>query len=787
MGIRLSDYFRFVRPQYAYLKLTPKNSITNHTTHNIARAIASLHKNLLHNIKIEKAKFKKILGKEFVIGTKYSYTSNPKAAYYVYIEKMKVEFYFIVPRHYLSFLKEKISDSWTGLTIKEVNEIPTFSDQALKLQLLYAREDPLSLECNKNNNTLLESSLNVIDVLEESDKVGLFYNFMPMSQYSWLSEYRRTLDKVKRDQPVEKQKFGFWYSIKMLISELNTLSEDIGEVLAGRPKNFKMQEESKIIEQALQSFERKSRVFQGATYDKGRDSILRTQIIILSESTDKLRRFNNAKSLSLSFNSIKSDDNWLVSKVHYGKFDPLAFSISSAAVNKMSANECSNFISLPGRGLLEKYKFIEKIQTQEVSIPKDLTTGTMCIGDNMFKGSQQKAFLSSDFDYQFLSLVTIGPNRAGKSKLLANLAKDAIDNGECVIIPDYIGSCQLSDEIASVFPKDKVLEITCDNYATLQGMGYNEVPPSKDPFVQYKNAKEQTALLMTLVDSINLDNANLTARMGKYFEAAALTVFLTGGTIKDVFSVLMNHKTRAAFINKIPDDQLDNIDEYLDYLSELDDIEKGKDRKVIGTRSHLISGAIDRLQKLKVNAYIETMLKKGTQNNINLVKEFQKNQLIVIKMPQRMFLTDNEKDVYVTYWLTKIWLTLQIREQQIRDRKKMVKVNLIIDELYQVNNAEQFLKEKLSQLPKFNIKTIISCHYLNQLSILRKELRSANASYMLISGCDKENYKELQSELYPFEEEDLLNLPRYHSLNLIKCNEGYGKFITKLPKPLTHN
>jgi len=314
-------------------------------------------------------------------------------------------------------------------------------------------------------------------------------------------------------------------------------------------------------------------------------------------------------------------------------------------------------------------------------------------------------------------------------------------------------------------------------------MGYNEVPKSKDPFMQYKNAKEQTALLMTLVDSINLDSASFTARMGRYFESAALAVFLNNGPIKDVFSVLVNHKVRKDYIDRIPEAQLENMLEYMDYLSELDDVEKGK---VVGTRSHLITGAIDRLQKLKVNAYIETMLKKDTSGNINLVEEIQKNQLIVIKMPQRMFLTDNEKDVYVTYWMTKVWLALQIRDELYEsDRAKMTKLNLLIDELYQVTNAEKFLKEKLSQLPKFNIKPIISCHYLNQLKVIREEFRSANASYMLIAGCDKQNYSELKSELYPYEEEDLLKLKRFYSLNLIKCNDGYATFITHLPAPIS--
>ena len=111
-----------------------------------------------------------------------------------------------------------------------------------------------------------------------------------------------------------------------------------------------------------------------------------------------------------------------------------------------------------------------------------------------------------------------------------------------------------------------------------------------------------------------------------------------------------------------------------------------------------------------------------------------------------------------------------------------MKVNLVIDELYQVHNTETYLTQKLSRLAKYSAKPILSCHYINQLKIIRDELRSANCSYMLISGCDAKNYAELKSELQPFEEEDLLRLPKYHSLNYIKNATGYARFITKLPK-----
>jgi hypothetical protein len=153
-------------------------------------------------------------------------------------------------------------------------------------------------------------------------------------------------------------------------------------------------------------------------------------------------------------------------------------------------------------------------------------------------------------------------------------------------------------------------------------------------------------------------------------------------------------------------------------------------------------------------------------------------------MPEVMFSTESEKDIYCTYWLTKIWLALQIRKWEHPDLKDRLKVNIFIDELYQVPQAQDFLRSKLSQMPKFTAKPIISCHYLGQIPIIRNELKAANTSYMLIAGADKDNFLEMKSELYPYTVEDVLNMKRYHSLNLLKTNNGYARFITQLPKPI---
>ena len=364
------------------------------------------------------------------------------------------------------------------------------------------------------------------------------------------------------------------------------------------------------------------------------------------------------------------------------------------------------------------------------------------------------------------------------------MCSDVLNNGECAIIFDYISKCELSEQVAALFPKDKVLNIECSDFSKLQGLGFNEVGYSSNTFKQYDNAKRQTTQLNTLVDSINTEDTRLSPKMDRYLTSASLVVFISSGSIKDVFSVLLDHRARKRFLDKVPTQQKPNLEEYMMALEELD--EYSKEGELCGTKTHLIIGIIDRLNKLKANTYMELMLKKGTENNINLVDEIQKNQLICIKMPESMFSTDGERDVYTTYWISKLWLALQERKDRIGDRNQLRKVNLIIDELYQVKNTERFLTEKLSRLAKFALKPIISCHYLNQIKNIREELRSANTSYMLISGCDKNNFKELKDELAPFELEDLLKLPQWHSMNLIKCKEGYARFITKLPLPLSN-
>lgn len=116
---------------------------------------------------------------------------------------------------------------------------------------------------------------------------------------------------------------------------------------------------------------------------------------------------------------------------------------------------------------------------------------------------------------------------------------DFIKAGRTVILPDFCGKCQLSDELSNVIPKDKILNINCDKWEELEGFGYNEIIPKDDSiFELYNCAKMKAAKLKELINLVNDGDSDLEGRMERYLECAALIVFVCNGSVNDVFKVL---------------------------------------------------------------------------------------------------------------------------------------------------------------------------------------------------------------------------------------------------------
>lgn len=764
-AIKLSQYFQLINPVYTYIQIIPHRSIRNYNSSNIAKAISHTYKTINRRIHREQKKI-------FI-------ETNFKISYIIDIEKNNANFYFLIPVIYKTIIIEKIIEIWSKSTIKEVQEIPNLSEKSVTYSLSYKKLDGLSLNVDKKSNEPLNSILNVMDIMKDQDKLRIAYNFMPMSQLGWKERYEDTLDRVKNNKLLDKKVTSFEYIMKSILGiVLNTLDcilEVLNDFTGGNNEK-----EGENLYNSVMAILGQQNTLSLNTKKKKEATIINTQIAIISDSVDKTRRENNALSVAQSYN-VLTEDNELIykkvkNKINIENYD---FKIHS---NLCSSDECQNFIQIPADTLLKDFK-INHIENTESEIPEELRSGSMCIGTNIYKGNEQKVYLSSDKDFRNLALCVIAPTRSGKTNLLKNLTRDSIDHGECSILFDFCGECEFSEDVAQNIHKTKVLKIDCSNLDNLQGLGFNEIfTKSKNKFEIYKSAKMQTAQLVSFVNSINI-NSELEPRMNRYLKAAGIIVFINNGSFKNVFDVLQDHILRKEFINKIPEDQFDNLEEYILAIKELDEWSKetkNNSKEIIGTKISFVQGILNRLDSIKSNAYMELMLKKGCSENINLVEEMQKNQLICLKMPESMFSTEEERDIYCTYWINKIWGALQQRHSMLKEEKR-VKVNLFFDELYQVPTTQNFLKIKINQIAKKTCKPIISCHSLEQIKYIRPELKSANTSYMLISGCNKDNYNELKEELDPYELEDLLNLKRYTSLNLIKCNNGYAKFISILP------
>lgn len=752
-SISIKRYFEVVHPEYTYLKLIPLKSIRNYNSDKIILAIASTYRNILQRVRKQEKK--------------YFFKTQWKVSFFILIEKQNVEFYFMIPKECLSLIREKIGDTWSGITIQLAESLPTFGHSALRYCMGYRREDALSLAADKRTNTLLESLLSTVDVMEEGDKLGVLYNFIPRDQQSWRARYDKTIDKLQGNLPIEKNS-ACMFALQLLAMAFVKASEFLSDIFADFTGGGNDAKPKSVYHET---------VLIPATYKKRETTNVDAQIIALSESTELDRRQNNAIAVCESYNSISGDNELLYRKISAPvKNEMLSIYYPGADRMRMSAAECSNFIALPGRELLERYKSIEHIDIVETEVPEELRHGVVRVGVNTYRGAAQDAYLTSDPEYKHLSLVLIGPTRSGKTTYISNIADDSVTGGQCTILFDFCGNCELSNDVSKCV--DNVLTIDCADFSDLQGLGYNEVNQNEpDTFLRYRNAKMQTMQLITLINSIVEDDNNLSARMDRYLECAALVTFLSGGSIADVFRVLQDFQYRREFIQKVPEAQKDNMAEYIQAILELDDTDK-KTNEVCGTKFSLISGIVDRVNRLKQNAYMELMLKRDCSHNINLVDEMQKPQLICLRMPDAMFATESEKDIYCTYWMTKIWLALQIRK---RDYPNRISVNVVVDELYQVPQCQDFIRSKLSQMAKFSAKMIISCHYLGQIKIIRNELKAANSSYIILAGSDKDNFAELKEELSPFEVEDVLALKRYHALCLLKISDGYARFVAKLP------
>jgi hypothetical protein len=768
-SVPLSKLLEVKKAEYITVQLIPTKSNKNNATSSIATLINSMYVKVNKLITIEN---KKLIIKNTL-----------KASYYIHITKRDVGFYFIIPKvHFIKF-KSKFTEVWKNIEIREVDSIPIDPNECTKYQLRYSMNDSLSLSVDKRNNELLSSNISVLEVLEQNECVGIFYNFIPTSEQEsnyFKITYKEAIERYKNGENLKKSKNVIDLGIITLKFLITFLDDLVNSILST----------SKINHQLFIST---NKVESPSTIRKAKNNICKSQVIILSKSDKKEREKQLSLSACNSFDEI-SEDNKLVGKKINKKINIYSTIINDVTVNMTSEDECNNFIALPGASLLNQYKNIEHKQTRENPVPEELKSGVVNLGKVKYKDNKECAYLSNDKSLQSLPLAIMGGSRSGKSTFSINMCKNIIDAGEGLIVIDFIKNTELAEQVKFITPANRLIEIDLSNPKNVQSLAYNEIKikegMSKDEIL--KIARMQANYVLQLVNIINNDDKQLAPKMRKYLGAAARVAFCSPGTsMKDILKILQSHIVRHEFIDKLSDELKIDLEDSIISLEELDDYTKvTKDNpisKICGTKDNKIEGIIDRIDLLRENLVIDSMLSKDPKDNVDFVKAMEEGKVVLIRMRDIDFDDDISIDILTTFFIQKIWIATKIRGTM---HEHPGRCTVLIDEVFQSPTSQKLLTKQFVQSAKFGLKYVLTLHYMDQLSKeAQSALKNSNASYMLISGVDKKAFEALEEEfnIHGYCLEDLLNLKQYHSLNLIKSKDGYQSFITKLPPELKNN
>ena len=751
-SIKLNEYIQIVKNEYVTVQIIPAKSNRNNNTDAIAQIINKMYLKANQLIIRE--------NKKLIIST------QAKVSYYIHITKDKVEFYFIIPKIHITKFKTKFIEVWKNVEVKEVDRIPVDINKGTKYQLNYKYNDSLSLDVDKRSNDLLNANLSTLEILENGESIGIFYNFIPTS------EREINYFQVNHSDIINKYKNGNNLKKSKNIGDILILSI---RFLIGFIDDFISSMQNSLNNKKVIGIKREPTL---ATIKKASKDIIKTQIIISSQSTSRSREQTLLNSMSNSYRSI-SNDNELIPKEIKKDIDIYKTCIDNVGVNYATTEEAQNFISIAGRELIEQYNVIDHNKILELKIPKCLENGEIRIGTVKCKDTVQEAYYSTDKQISRLGRVLMGSMGSGKDYYMVNMAKDIIKAGRGLIVIDYIDKCQLADNIKAITPKEKLLEIDCSNINQLQTFSYNELKISDDMdiYTKISISMQKAQQLQILLDSINDDNSKLTPRMLRYLYAAATVVFFNNynASFKNVIDVLLDPAKRENLISSLSVEAKEILIDEIDDLKELTKKDKKGNMENVDNK---IDGIIDRISWLKTNFYTKLAFTKDSKDNIDFIEAINQNKVILIKIPEKVFNSKMIRNVLATFYLSKIWLSKQLGATES-------KTELFINEIHQSYNCQLLMEDILVECRKFNLVPTLALHYLGQCTNkLKNSILASGSSFLLISGCDVKAFTELRPhfEKYGYSETDLVELDRYNALCLIKNEESnYSAFVSKLP------
>lgn len=538
-----------------------------------------------------------------------------------------------------------------------------------------------------------------------------------------------------------------------------------------------------------------------ATINKGTEKGFETAIRGIVYAKDENRREFILEQWSNCFGCMDLDNHLEMKKISRGKNNynynrvknrELIWKPLNDMKQILSVSELQNLLQLP-QITLQKELGMERLDYEEVKVPKELLDGYIPIGH--IYGGKGEAYWSRIKDLLCLSKAIVAVKGAGKSTYFESYVYNAWKSGDCVIYFDYIENNKNAWEVAKHIPQNDVVVLDLSKGFTFDypELDINTIPKDEEYERTTKRfASDYCMLMEKFINTVNIGDAQpLTANMRNILISACSITFLAGYTdMYSIYKLLTDYRFRYTLVRKVKEMKIYRDDDFrFSILESLDDKTTSKNGKTYtsGTNEKA-DRVLDRFNALMRDSRTEEMLLGIDRNNVNFTEIFEQNKVVLVLMPEDYFTDYELKDIVMTYFLSRMKLAGQKRAALIPDREKRKVVHIMLDEIHQLDNSASLMVKNLAEDRKFRTTYVFTCQFLGQFKNIKlwEPLKGTGCNFMLLAGAEKENFNLLKEEIgNNFEVEELLKMPVFHSLNIIRGREkAITTFISKLPKEL---
>ena len=707
-------------------------------------------------------------------------------------------FYLTVPRNVEDLVINKAKTIWNKANIHpEALETQFNVSNTECAELVLKDYNFKSLSTDKSDLFPLTNIMSLTKTLRENERVRVSICLEPIKRTNWIamaSDEKKQFKAGKRmDREISKSEQLFKMGVKGAETLLNYYIEYqmlIFEAILGTIIPSNDEEKKQTINITLTQdntdmmFNRLDGINHNSNYKMTAESF-KTRILVLSDSKDHQRAKMNLLTVANAYKDL-SDDNELVLRFPHRKHikDFLEHNFTGSNDCILCDREVAKLIQLP-QATLQKLYDLENIETKEVPLPAETLKGKIRVAEVRLS-SQNKTvttYFSDDVKKVSFTNVFMGPEGCGKTTQIKRLAKECSWQGYSNILIDFIEDNKLAKEVKAAIDPNKVITLKIGDKGFIPALAYNEVSKliteDTDSWMKIHYASMIAEQVEYLINSITSSTTGeLSDAMVRLLNAACRIVFVKPKTtIGDVLDVLLRHDKRLKAVEYAktvykPDSnlffELDSINEY----------DKGG-KKVIGTKTanRSLEGVLSRFTQLTKVPFLEAMLQADIDPAHDFDKWIQEGKSIFIMIPQNLFPNPKTRDIITTYFVTRIWLAAQIREDNSNSRL----CNLIFDEVHQMPNSASFIAEHVNEFRRHRLGLTISCHYLGQFAALEEAMLSKRTNYIVCQGTQKDNVKKLQEEIAPFTLDDLSKLKLHEAICSINYVSGRHNFIGKLP------